>query len=704
MKSKHIGGPGKRKVKSTTLTCLCVALNCFAIWNASAGPLPDIVVQPTNQMGAVFGSAMFSVTAQSSLSLSYQWVFNGEAIADATNSNLILGPLNCAQNGYYNVIVSNSNGAVSSSKALLTVYQTIVSSSDSDAQDFLLQFTNVMVASVGSFFTIYALNSDGTVVGYDTDGLGVGPGMDVPPGISDVASISAGMTDVLALRNDGTVAAWGSGPTNVPSGLFNVSSVAAGGSAYGNIALQSNSTVVLFGDLSPSSPYRINDVVAVAAGEDQILELNADGTVAESGGQGVGGPQPHLMPGLANVIAIAAGAGSLALKADGTVVGWDGLPANPLPGVSNVVAIAAPAGDYTEGAYLLALKADGTVATSSSYYPFPFALSNVFAIAVSSFLGGVAMVSNGAPVFALQPANQYPTNGINTVYLHARAVGVQPMIYQWQFNGANLPDATNGDLMITNGPGSASGQYCALASNILGSASSQLALVTFRTKPPAPIPYTLAQALDSTNLPWSTFGNAEWIAETNITHDGIAAAQSGRITNSMSSELQTTVTGPGTLTFWWMVSSEEFFDFLSFHIGSGTNYAATISGEVDWEQETFLIGPGAQTLTWVYTKDPDISIGEDAGWLDQVSFTPALPAQLGVPTLLSDGSLLFDLYTTNGNSLALSNPSSLLFEGSSNLVDWIPLTNALTLTNGSALLRDASASNAPVRFYRLLRQ
>jgi hypothetical protein len=481
-----------------------------------------------------------------------------------------------------------------------------------------------------------------------------------------------------------------------------VSAVAARG--YDNIALQSNSTVVEFGDLYPSSPYRIDDVVAVAAGEEQFLELIADGTVAQWVG-GESSPQP--VPGLTNVIAIAAGAEFLALKADGTLVEWtevDGPATNPLPNVSNVVAIAAAAGGDTAGSYFLALKSDGTVAASSSFFPFPFALSNVFAIAVSASLGGIAMVSNGAPVFALQPANQYPTNGINTVCLHARAVGVQPMSYQWQFNGTNLPNATNADLTITNAPGTGSGQYCALASNSLGSASSHLALVTFRLAPPVQVPYTLAQALDATNLPWSTFGNAAWFAETNITQDGIAAAQSGRITNSMYSELQTTVTGPGTLTFWWMVSSEEFFDFLSFYIGSGTNEAASISGEVDWEQETFLIGPGSQTLSWIYAKDPDVTVGQDAGWLDQVSFIPALPAQLGVPTLLSDGSLLFDVYTTNGNSLALSNPSSVLFEASSNLIDWIPLTNALTLTNGSALLRDPSASNAPVRFYRLMRQ
>jgi hypothetical protein len=701
MKAQNFNRSKAKQVKLRTLSRLCVLLICSIALNASANPLPDIIRQPTNQMGAVFGSAMFSVTAESALPLSYQWMFDGEPIADATNAQVILGPLNCTQNGYYNVIVSNASGAVSSSKAKLTVCQTIVSTLSfgygygvdygSNAQDFLLQFTNVMVATVGSF-TLYALNSDGTVVSYDTDDSDSGvPAQDliVPSGLFNVVAISSGLTHVLALRGDGTIAAWGTGPTNVPGGLLSITAIAAGGSA--NIVLQSNGTTAEFGDLS-SPPPPLSNVVAIAAGEDQILALHADGTVAEFRGD-----EAQVVAGLSNVIAIAAGAGSLALKADGTVVGWDGLATNPLPNVSNLVAIAMNANAYF---VYLALKSDGTVAEPAGSAAFPFAVSNVFAIAVSGTLGGIAMVSNGAPVFTVQPGNQAPTNG-GTVWLHARAVGVQPMSYQWQLDGTNIPGATNADLTITNAQGEDIGQYCALASNNLGSASSHLASVTIT---PAAVPYTLAQALDATNLTWSTFGNAVWFPEVTYAYDGIAAAQSGRITNSMYSELQTTVTGPGTLTFWWMVSSEEFFDFLSFYIGPGTHYAARISGELDWEQETFLIGPGSQTLSWIYAKDPDVSVGQDAGWVDQVSFTPTLPAQLSVPMLLSDGSLLFDVYTTNGNSLALSNPSSVLFEASSNLIDWIPLTNALTLTNGSALLRDPSASNAPVRFYRLMRQ
>ncbi len=691
------------------LACIFLALNCFAILKANAGSSIIIVAQPTNQISAIFGSATFSVSAESALPLNYQWVFNGEPIAAATNADLILGPLNCAQNGYYSVIVSNSDGALSSSKAQLVVYQTIASGFNPNhtsgylpgAQDFLLQFTNVMVASIGSF-ALYALNSDGNVVGYDTADSDSGvPAQDlvVPSGLSDVVAISSGPTAVLALRGNGTVAAWGDGPTNFPSGLSDVTAVAVG-NQY-SFALRSNATVVVW----PSNVVNLSqwsNVVAITASPFQFLALNADGTVVEWYYEG----QPQLVSGLSNVIAIATGGASLALKADGTMTGFDHEATNPLPNVSNVVAMALSDNlAIPGGSSFLALKADGTVASAeiqTPLYSFPVALSNVCAVAVSVNLGGIAMVSNGAPVFTVQPGNQFPTNG-GAIWLHARAVGAQPMNYQWQLNGTDISGATNSDLTITNTQDLNIGQYSALASNSLGSASSRLASISVATRPPQ-VPSTLMQALEATNLTWLTFGNAMWFPEATNTHDGFAAAQSGRITNSMMTDLRTYVTGPGTLAFWWKVSSEEFFDTLSFSIGAVTNVAASISGEVDWEQESFPIGPGSQPLTWIYSKDPDVSVGLDAGWVAQVSFKPSVPAQLGVPTFLANGSLVFDVYTTNGSVLGLNDPSSVLLEASSNLVDWIPLTNGLILTNGSALLSDPAVSNSLVRFYRLLRQ
>jgi len=672
-----------------------MALNYTAILSAQDVP-PNIVIQPANQSTPIFGSAVFSVTVQSALPVSYQWAFNGDPILNETNADLVLGLLTCAQSGYYNVIVSNAAGALSSSKAQLSVEQVVSTANGSSSlQEFFLQLCSVTAVAAGSG-TVYALKSDGTVAGYIPF---VSPQSEVPPGLSDVIAISGGYSDVLALRGDGTVAAWGNGGpvlTNVPGVLANVIAVAAGG-GY-NLALQSNGNLVAWGDSLPASVNTVSNVVAISLGVQQLLlELAANGTVFEGDGDTMG-----EVPGLTNVIAITTGnenLDSLALKTDGTVVGWGGEATNPLPNVSNVVAIA------TSDGQVLALKADGTVAMSNPNLTFPFALSNVFGVAFADGFG-VALLNDGSPVFTVQPGNQFPTKG-GTIWLHARVVSAQPMSYQWQLDGTNILAATNADLTITNAQENDAGQYSALASNNLGSVTSRLAAVAITPSPLIKSPYTLAQSLDATNLVWTTSGNLPgvpvWFSEVTNTHNGIAAAQSGAISNSSSTSLETTVTGPGTLTFWWSVSSEEYFDFLSFYIGYQTPYVARISGEVGWEQETFPISAGSHPLLWIYSKDPDVSVGEDAGWLSEVSFVPApMPVNLSLPTLLPNGTLQFNVSTTNGSSLPLTTATGLVFQASSNLVDWITLTNALILTNGSAQLTDPNATNSAARFYRLV--
>jgi hypothetical protein len=39
---------------------------------------------------------------------------------------------------------------------------------------------------------------------------------------------------------------------------------------------------------------------------------------------------------------------------------------------------------------------------------------------------------------------------------------------------------------------------------------------------------------------------------------------------------------------------------------------------------------------------------------------------------------------------------------STNLVNWMTLSNGLTLTNGLLLLRDPASTNSPSRFYRII--
>ncbi|MCP4642030.1 MAG: M6 family metalloprotease domain-containing protein [bacterium] len=129
-------------------------------------------------------------------------------------------------------------------------------------------------------------------------------------------------------------------------------------------------------------------------------------------------------------------------------------------------------------------------------------------------------------------------------------------------------------------------------------------------------PVALPIALNAQEMSWATSGDADWYGQRLMSHDGHASGQSGDVADSQSSTLQTTVTGPGFLRFWWKVSSESGFDSLRFVV-DGTP-AIEINGEVDWTLANRFIGAGPHTVAWVYEKDSSVSDGDDCGWVDAV--------------------------------------------------------------------------------------
>lgn len=173
----------------------------------------------------------------------------------------------------------------------------------------------------------------------------------------------------------------------------------------------------------------------------------------------------------------------------------------------------------------------------------------------------------------------------------------------------------NGCSVYVNGSGPYS-DVCVCQYSPPGNVLGQYAANVF---PPSAGP-GLGEAVDNTSLTWTTGGNAVWFGQTATTHHGGDAAQSGAITHNQTSRIETTVTGPGTLTFYWKVSSEANYDYLRFYI-DGAEQPGGISGTVDWQQKTYSIASGNHTLKWAYTKDGSESGGSDAGWLDKVVFT-----------------------------------------------------------------------------------
>ena len=141
-----------------------------------------------------------------------------------------------------------------------------------------------------------------------------------------------------------------------------------------------------------------------------------------------------------------------------------------------------------------------------------------------------------------------------------------------------------------------------------------------------------AEALDNAWLTFKTGGDAKWFSQSTYTFDGVDAARSGTIDHAQESWLETTVSGRGTIAFYWSVSSEAGYDKLEFLIDGELRNC--IDGEdKTWRLASFPINSGgSHVLRWRYIKDGSVSKGQDAGFVDHITWTPA-SAQVVVPNM-----------------------------------------------------------------------
>ena len=221
--------------------------------------------------------------------------------------------------------------------------------------------------------------------------------------------------------------------------------------------------------------------------------------------------------------------------------------------------------------------------------------------------------------------------------------GTKP--FTWSLSAGSLPPglSLNGTTGVISGTVGA-----AMTSNLTVRVTDTLGLTATKafTLTSVAGAVSFPDAMDQPTLTFAFSGNMSWIPQTVTTHDGVDAAQSGAITHNQTSGMQTTVTGPGTFSFWWKVSSELDFDVLTFSI-DGTP-KAMISGEVDWVQKSYTLSSGNHTLKWSYVKDGNTSDGQDCGWVDQVV------APHGAAPTITTGSVLPDATVNSAYSQTLA--------------------------------------------------
>jgi hypothetical protein len=312
---------------------------------------------------------------------------------------------------------------------------------------------------------VVALRGDGTVAAWGTNDY---KQLTLPAGLTNVIAVAAGANHSLALKRTGTVVAWGdnrSSQTNIPIGLSNVVSIAAG-SAH-SLALRRDGSMVRWGDYNAGTPSASN-AVAIAAGGVHNLALLLDGTVAFWGSSSHSLSPPF---GLTNVVAVACGDNhSVALRSDGNVFAWGKLSALPPASLSNVVQIAA-GGDQT-----YAVFRDGSIQGWGAVGAAPGVPSGLHDVISVSAGAGFAVALSRSPCVMLQPTNVSTPAG-NTIQLSPGLSGIAPLRWQWRKDGFDLPGATNGSLTLPNVSRAAGGSYVALVSNVFGTATSAEARV-----------------------------------------------------------------------------------------------------------------------------------------------------------------------------------------------------------------------------------
>ena len=157
---------------------------------------------------------------------------------------------------------------------------------------------------------------------------------------------------------------------------------------------------------------------------------------------------------------------------------------------------------------------------------------------------------------------------------------------------------------------------------------------------PSPIPNEeYAAALDSTDfgLVWQTGDTTIWAPDATETYYGAGSVKSGLIADNELTWLSTQVTGPGSLTFFWKVSSETNNGILSVKVNNVEE--SKISGEIAWTEQVLTIPEGSATIRWEYAKNGMNNSGADAGWVDYIRWASPTPTQTPTPTASPSASL-----------------------------------------------------------------
>ncbi|MFA5344637.1 MAG: Ig-like domain-containing protein, partial [Kiritimatiellia bacterium] len=269
--------------------------------------LPVITMQPARQMVIVGQAAVFSVTANGTAPISYQWRKNGMDIAGATAADYTTPALVAGDNGaIYSVVVTNAVGSATSASATLTVWSAKESAgvgvpgstSYADGQ-YTIDASGIGIGGTSDsfYFAYQSLTGDGQVIArvasLQNTSAGTKAGVMMRTSLADNApSMFAGLTPSIAMfasriaTNGATTANSGT----AASAPYWVKLARYGNSVSGFGSVDGTNWVFIGTEIFPNLPGTLYVGLAVTSGNNSMLATAAFDNVA------IGASPADVMP------------------------------------------------------------------------------------------------------------------------------------------------------------------------------------------------------------------------------------------------------------------------------------------------------------------------------------------------------------------------------------------------------------------------
>jgi Immunoglobulin domain/Regulator of chromosome condensation (RCC1) repeat len=397
---------------------------------------PYVPYQPGSSTIYSGTSAYFSVFADGQPPLSYQWRFKGTNIVGATNQTFSFDNAQTTDSGPYTVVVSNSVRSVESFGAILTVNNSGPLIQNPPASQ------NVMMGStvtIGSAFP--ATGSQPFTYQWRNNNVNIPGATNVQYSITNVQPSHTGLYRVLVSN------------------------------AYGS-ALSANATISVV-DLvealdNPSLDW-------VTSGDASWRPVN---TFIYTGFAGIAAASGAITNNQSSRI-------ETLVNGPATLTFWWQVSSEPLDDYLNFALDAVERARISGQSYWQKRTEYLTPGSHTLQWTYTKGPSGSGGQDMA-WLDQVLLVPGGtAPFITSQPANQAFRAGSN-ISFSVSANGTPSLSYQWQFNGNNIPNATNSLLTLTNVQTGNAGNYRAIVTNAFGSTNSSTAALFLFVGPGQP--------------------------------------------------------------------------------------------------------------------------------------------------------------------------------------------------------------------------